>query len=143
MAAAGGAAHLRDRSEGIARRGIKKEFSSQVTDRDVFAHSSLEFDALRAQELDGSVDDYIEQPLLLRYELDGKLRFAKPDIHAPGAGIVSTLAPNSAYASMCPSCVVDGQMVSARTWHDNTELLKQFLRLLKAAERPVGCSDDA
>jgi protease I len=30
-------------------------------------------------------------------------------------------------------CVLDGHMVSARTWHDNTELLKQFLRLLKAA----------
>ncbi|MDO9714346.1 hypothetical protein, partial [Paracraurococcus lichenis] len=40
----------------------------------------LEFDALRVLELDGSVDDYIEQPLLLRYEMDGKLRFAKPDI---------------------------------------------------------------
>ena len=39
--------------------------------------------------------------------------FAKPEIHAPGAGIVSTLAPNSAYASMCPSCVVDGQMIRA------------------------------
>ena len=29
--------------------------------------------------------------------------FAKPEIHAPGSGIVSTLAPNSAFASMCPS----------------------------------------
>ncbi|GIW82136.1 MAG: peptidase [Gemmatales bacterium] len=29
-------------------------------------------------------------------------------------------------------CVVDGHLVSARTWHDNTELLKQFIRLLKA-----------
>ncbi len=28
-------------------------------------------------------------------------------------------------------CVVDGNMVSARTWHDNTELLKQFVRVLK------------
>jgi protease I len=28
-------------------------------------------------------------------------------------------------------CVVDGNLVSARTWHDNTELLKQFMRLLK------------
>jgi protease I len=28
-------------------------------------------------------------------------------------------------------CVVDGSLVSARTWHDNTELLKQFLSLLK------------
>jgi serine protease AprX len=39
--------------------------------------------------------------------------FVKPEIHAPGSGIVSTLAPNSAFASMCPSCVVDGQMIRA------------------------------
>ena len=39
--------------------------------------------------------------------------FAKPEIHAPGSGIVSTLAPGSAFASMCPSCVVDGQMIRA------------------------------
>jgi protease I len=32
-------------------------------------------------------------------------------------------------------CVVDGNLVSARTWHDNTALLKQFLALLKAATR--------
>jgi protease I len=29
-------------------------------------------------------------------------------------------------------CVVDGNLVSARTWHDNTELLKQFVAMLKA-----------
>jgi len=28
-------------------------------------------------------------------------------------------------------CVVDGNMVSARTWHDNTALLKQFVVMLK------------
>jgi protease I len=36
-------------------------------------------------------------------------------------------------------CVVDGHMVSARTWHDNTALLKQFVAMLKEAalaERP-------
>jgi hypothetical protein len=60
--------------------GMKKEFTSQVMDRDVFAHSSLEFDALRSLELDGSVDNYIEQPFLLRYERDGRARFAKPDV---------------------------------------------------------------
>jgi protease I len=27
-------------------------------------------------------------------------------------------------------CVVDGKMVSARTWHDNTALLKQFVKML-------------
>ena len=31
------------------------------------------------------------------------------------------------------NCVVDGHLVSARTWHDNTALLKQFVRMLKEA----------
>jgi serine protease AprX len=39
--------------------------------------------------------------------------FAKPDIHAPGSGIVSTLAPGSQFAAMCPTCIVDGQMIRA------------------------------
>jgi len=30
-------------------------------------------------------------------------------------------------------CVVDGNLVSARTWHDNTPFLRQFIKLLKAA----------
>ncbi len=30
-------------------------------------------------------------------------------------------------------CVVDGNLVSARTWHDNTELLREFVRILKRA----------
>jgi serine protease AprX len=34
--------------------------------------------------------------------------FAKPDVVAPGAQLVSTLAPSSYYASACPACVVDG-----------------------------------
>lgn len=34
--------------------------------------------------------------------------FAKPDVLAPGAHIVSTLAPSSYYSTACPSCVVDG-----------------------------------
>ncbi len=33
---------------------------------------------------------------------------AKPDLAAPGAHIVSTLAPNSAFSQLCPECVVDG-----------------------------------
>jgi serine protease AprX len=32
----------------------------------------------------------------------------KPDIAAPGAQIVSTLAPTSAFATLCPECTVDG-----------------------------------
>jgi serine protease AprX len=39
--------------------------------------------------------------------------FAKPDVLAPGAHIVSTLAPNSEFSSLCPSCVVDGQYIRA------------------------------
>jgi serine protease AprX len=33
----------------------------------------------------------------------------KPDVLAPGARLVSTLAPGSRYATMCPECVVDGE----------------------------------
>lgn len=32
--------------------------------------------------------------------------------------------------------VVDGNMVSARTWHDNTPLLKEFVRMLKVQQSP-------
>jgi serine protease AprX len=38
---------------------------------------------------------------------------AKPDILAPGAHIVSNLAPQSEFASMCPTCVVSGQYIRA------------------------------
>lgn len=31
------------------------------------------------------------------------------------------------------SVVVDGQFVTARTWHDNTPFMKEFIRMLKAA----------
>jgi serine protease AprX len=34
--------------------------------------------------------------------------FAKPDVLAPGAHIVSTLAPDSSFAAACPSCVIGG-----------------------------------
>jgi serine protease AprX len=39
--------------------------------------------------------------------------FAKPEIHAPGARIVSTLAPGSAFSTLCPTCIVNGQMIRA------------------------------
>jgi serine protease AprX len=39
--------------------------------------------------------------------------YDKPDISAPGAHIVSTLAPDSAFTSLCPTCVVDGQYIRA------------------------------
>ncbi|MGH2892459.1 MAG: S8 family peptidase, partial [Solirubrobacteraceae bacterium] len=34
--------------------------------------------------------------------------FAKPDVVAPGAHIISTLAPNSDFASLCPTCIING-----------------------------------
>ncbi|HYZ81941.1 MAG TPA: S8 family peptidase [Solirubrobacteraceae bacterium] len=34
--------------------------------------------------------------------------FAKPDVVAPGAHIVTTLAPNSDFANLCPTCVIGG-----------------------------------
>jgi serine protease AprX len=34
--------------------------------------------------------------------------FSKPDVLAPGAHIVTTLAPDSSFASECPTCVIDG-----------------------------------
>jgi serine protease AprX len=39
--------------------------------------------------------------------------FSKPDVLAPGSGIVSTLAPNSEFASMCPTCIRDGEYIRA------------------------------
>ena len=38
---------------------------------------------------------------------------AKPEINAPGARIVSDLAPGSAFASMCPTCVMTGGTIRA------------------------------
>jgi serine protease AprX len=39
--------------------------------------------------------------------------YAKPDVMAPGAHIVSTLAPNSAFQYLCPSCVIGGAYFKA------------------------------
>jgi serine protease AprX len=37
--------------------------------------------------------------------------FQKPDVYAPGDHIVSVLAPNSAFAQMCPICVIGGEYI--------------------------------
>jgi serine protease AprX len=39
--------------------------------------------------------------------------FAKPDVMAPGAHIISVLAPGSAFAALCPSCVFSGAYFKA------------------------------
>lgn len=33
-------------------------------------------------------------------------------------------------------CVVDGNLVTARTWHDNTPFMKEFIKLLRSHEVP-------
>jgi serine protease AprX len=37
----------------------------------------------------------------------------KPEVLAPGGGMISTLAPGSDFADICPSCVVDGRYFRA------------------------------
>jgi serine protease AprX len=37
----------------------------------------------------------------------------KPEVLAPGVGLVSTLAPNSDFAHLCSSCIVDGRYFRA------------------------------
>src|SRR3954454_1377922 len=37
----------------------------------------------------------------------------KPEVLAPGTGLVSTLAPNSDFAHLCPACIVDGRYFRA------------------------------
>jgi serine protease AprX len=39
--------------------------------------------------------------------------FPKPDVLAPGAHIVSTLAPNGEFATFCPTCVIGGAYFQA------------------------------
>jgi serine protease AprX len=38
---------------------------------------------------------------------------AKPEVVAPGAHIVSNLAPASAFTTLCPTCIVNGQYIRA------------------------------
>jgi serine protease AprX len=39
--------------------------------------------------------------------------FTKPDVLAPGAHIVAPLAPGSTFATLCPSCITDGEYIRA------------------------------
>jgi serine protease AprX len=38
---------------------------------------------------------------------------SKPDVLAPGGGLVSALAPESDFAHLCPTCIVDGRYFKA------------------------------
>ena len=67
----------------------------------------------------GAVDDMgtkgPEDDKLASWSSRGKTQdgFNKPEVLAPGAHIVSNLAPNSMFASLCPTCIVGGQYIRA------------------------------
>ena len=67
----------------------------------------------------GSVDDRatksVSDDVITTWSSRGVTQdgYAKPEIYAPGAHIVANLAPNSAFASMCPMCIVDGAYIRA------------------------------
>jgi serine protease AprX len=67
----------------------------------------------------GSVDDGAtkdtKDDVITSWSSRGRTQdgLVKPDVYAPGAHIVSNLAPGSAFTSMCPDCVVDGQYIQA------------------------------
>jgi serine protease AprX len=62
----------------------------------------------------GGVDDMgtkgISDDMLAPWSSRGTTQdgFEKPDVVAPGARLVSTIAPGSVYTQLCPSCVTDG-----------------------------------
>ena len=67
----------------------------------------------------GAVDDqgtrFNTDDLLATWSSRGTTQdgVAKPDVYAPGSGIVSNLAPGSAFTAMCPACIIDGQYIRA------------------------------
>jgi len=67
----------------------------------------------------GGVDDAgtknTADDVLASWSSRGKTQdgFAKPEVNAPGAHIVSNLSPSSAFSSMCPACIVEGQYIRA------------------------------
>jgi serine protease AprX len=65
----------------------------------------------------GAVDDLgtksVRDDVLASWSSRGTTQdgLRKPDVLAPGAHLVSTLAPGSDFASQCPTCVVSGQYI--------------------------------
>ncbi len=67
----------------------------------------------------GGVDDQgtknTKDDVLATWSSRGKTQdgFAKPEIAAPGAHIVANLAPNSAFTTLCPTCIRSGVYIQA------------------------------
>jgi serine protease AprX len=53
--------------------------------------------------------------------------FQKPDVYAPGAHIVSVLAPNSAFANMCPGCIIGGSYIKLGGTSVATPMISGFV----------------
>ena len=83
-------------------RGAAEDATHYAPGNDPFA---LSVGAVDDQGTANRSDDAVADWSSVGTTQDG---FTKPDIAAPGAHIVSTLAPDSAFAGMCPSCIVDG-----------------------------------
>jgi len=88
-------------------RGSASDATSYAPGNDPFA---ITVGAVDDQGTKGPGDDLVTSWSSAGRTQDG---FMKPDVAAPGARIVSTLAPNSAYSTLCPTCIVDGRYLRA------------------------------
>jgi serine protease AprX len=86
-------------------RGDAPDAVSYAPGNDPFA---ISVGAVDDQGTDDRSDDKLADWSSTGTTQDG---FSKPDLTAPGAHIVSTLARGSAFADLCPSCVVDGSYI--------------------------------
>jgi serine protease AprX len=86
-------------------RGTAADATSYSPGNDPFA---LSVGAIDDQGTDARGDDVFTDWSSVGVTQDG---FQKPEVAAPGAHIVSTLAPGSAFEDLCPACIVDGEYI--------------------------------
>jgi serine protease AprX len=86
----------------VGNRGSAEDATSYAPGNDPFA---LSVGAVDDQGTHARGDDVVAEWSSRGATQDG---LTKPDIAAPGAHIISTLAPGSLFADMCPACIVDG-----------------------------------
>lgn len=75
------------RSPRSSFRGRQGRFHSRKMKRTLRARSDLEFDMFLLCELDATVEAFIEQPVRVRYCLDGRTRWHMPDLFMLRDGI--------------------------------------------------------
>jgi serine protease AprX len=88
-------------------RGTASDAVSYAPGNDPYVITVGAFDD---QNTKGSGDDVLASWSSRGATQDG---YSKPDLAAPGSGIVSNLAPGSAYASMCSHCTVANEYIRA------------------------------